>query len=138
MWRYYKLSPIIFCILIYVGLCVYYNMHMLFSRKHIWLNYYIQLTLSLVYFCIWAELRPWFLSLQWRTCPWAEYSDSTYIYRWLRFQDLWSVKKTMKLTFNPCGEFRGSLEGPVSQIHSPHLHAVATRIFSDLLSSGGK
>ena len=25
--------------------------------------------------CLWAELRPWFLSLQWRTCPWAEYYD---------------------------------------------------------------
>ena len=25
--------------------------------------------------CLWAELWPWFLSLQWTTCPWAEYSD---------------------------------------------------------------
>ena len=33
------------------------------------------------------------------------------------------IKKTlMELIFNPCGEFRWSPEGPVSQIHSPHLH----------------
>ena len=41
----------------------------------------------------------------------------------------------MELIFNPCGEFRWSLEGPVSQIHSPHLHAGASGIFSDLLMS---
>ena len=41
----------------------------------------------------------------------------------------------MELIFNPLGEFRRSPEGPVSQIHSPHLHAGAPRIFSDLLSS---
>ena len=35
----------------------------------------------------------------------------------------------------PCGEFRWSLEGPVSQIHSPHLHIGAPGIFSDLLRS---
>ena len=23
--------------------------------------------------CLWAELQPWCLSLQWRTCPWAEH-----------------------------------------------------------------
>ena len=36
---------------------------------------------------------------------------------------------------NPCGEFRWSPEGPVSQIHSPHLHIGALGIFSDLLRS---
>ena len=41
----------------------------------------------------------------------------------------------MKLIFSPCGEFRRSPEGPVSQIHSPHLHAGAPGIFSDLLRS---
>ena len=39
----------------------------------------------------------------------------------------------MKLIFNPCGEFRRSPEGPVSQIHSPLLHVGAHGIFSDLL-----
>ena len=39
----------------------------------------------------------------------------------------------MKLLFNPCGEFRGTPEGPVSQIHSPHLLVGAPGIFSDLL-----
>ena len=39
----------------------------------------------------------------------------------------------MELIFNPCGEFLRSLEGPVSQIHSPHLHVGAPGIFSDLL-----
>ena len=29
----------------------------------------------------------------------------------------------------PCGEFRWSPEGPVSQIHSPHLHVGAPGIF---------
>ena len=41
----------------------------------------------------------------------------------------------MKLIFNSCGEFRWSPEGPVSQIHSPHLHAGAPWIFSDLSTS---
>ena len=37
--------------------------------------------------------------------------------------------------FNPCGEFRWSPEGPVSQMHSPHLLVGAPGIFSDLLRS---
>ena len=40
-----------------------------------------------------------------------------------------------ELIFNPCGEFRWSPEGPVSQIHSPHLHDGAPGIFSYLLWS---
>ena len=39
----------------------------------------------------------------------------------------------MELLFNLCGEFRLSPEGPVSQVHSPHLHIGALGIFSDLL-----
>ena len=45
-----------------------------------------------------------------------------------------SSKTLMELIFNPGGEFRWSLEGPVSQIHSPHLLVGAPGIFSDLLS----
>ena len=45
---------------------------------------------------------------------------------------IWS-KILMKLIFNPCCEFRWSLEGPVNQILSPHLHVGALGIFSDLL-----
>ena len=45
-----------------------------------------------------------------------------------RISDL--VKTLMELIFNPCGEFRRNLEGPVSQIHSPHLHVGAPGIFS--------
>ena len=46
------------------------------------------------------------------------------------------VKKTLiELIFNPCGEFRLSPEGPVSQIHSPQLHVGAPGIFSKLLRS---
>ena len=45
---------------------------------------------------------------------------------------IWS-KTLMELIFNPCGEFRLSREGPVIQIHSPHLHVGAPGIFSDLL-----
>ena len=45
---------------------------------------------------------------------------------------IWS-KTLMELIFNPCGEFRRSPEGPVSEIHSPHLHVDAPGIFSDLL-----
>ena len=41
----------------------------------------------------------------------------------------------MELIFNPCGQFRRSPEGPVSQIHSPHLHVGAPGIFSGLLRS---
>ena len=44
---------------------------------------------------------------------------------------IWS-KTLMELIFNPYGEFRWSPEGPISQIHSPHFHIVATGIFSDL------
>ena len=52
----------------------------------------------------------------------------------LGFPDLWSGQKPwMELLFNPCGEFRWSPEGPVSQIHSPHFLVGAPWIFSDLL-----
>ena len=44
-------------------------------------------------------------------------------------------KTLMELIFNPRGEFRWSREGLVSQIHSPHIHAGAPVIFSDLLRS---
>ena len=55
---------------------------------------------------------------------------------WLGFPDLWSGKKTlMELIFNHCGEFWWSPEGPISQIHSPHLDAGAPGIFTDLLRS---
>ena len=47
---------------------------------------------------------------------------------------IWS-KTLIELIFNPCGEFRWSPEGPVSQIHSPHLHVRTPGIFSDLLRS---
>ena len=47
---------------------------------------------------------------------------------------IWS-KSLMELIFNPCGEFRWSPEGPVSQIHSPHVHVAAPGNFSDLLRS---
>ena len=47
---------------------------------------------------------------------------------------MWS-NLLMELIWNPCGEFRRSSEGPVSQIHSPHLHVGAPEIFSHLLRS---
>ena len=47
---------------------------------------------------------------------------------------IWS-KTLMQPIFNLSGEFRWSPECPVSQIHSPHLHAGAPDIFSDLLRS---
>ena len=47
---------------------------------------------------------------------------------------IWS-KTLLELIFSPCGEFQCSPEGPFSQIHSPHLHAGAPGIFSDLLRS---
>ena len=47
---------------------------------------------------------------------------------------IWS-KTLMELIFKPCGEFQWSLEGPVSQIHSPHLHEGVPGIFSDILRS---
>ena len=47
-----------------------------------------------------------------------------------RISDL--TKTLIELIFNPYGEFRWSPEGPVSQIHSPHLHIGAPGIFSDL------
>ena len=47
---------------------------------------------------------------------------------------IWS-KTLMELIFNLCGEFHLSPEGPISQIHSPHLHVDAPGIFSDPLRS---
>ena len=47
---------------------------------------------------------------------------------------IWSKTMTV-LILNRCGEFRLSLEGPVSQIHSSHLHAGALGAISDLLRS---
>ena len=47
---------------------------------------------------------------------------------------IWS-KTLMELIFNSCSEFRLSPEGPVSQIHCPHLHAGTTGFFSDLSRS---
>ena len=46
----------------------------------------------------------------------------------------WS-KILMELIFNLYGEFQLSPEGPVSQIHSPHLHDASPGIFSDVLRS---
>ena len=43
-----------------------------------------------------------------------------------------SLSLSLSLSFNPCGEFRWSPEGPVSQIHSRSLQAGAPGIFSDL------
>ena len=54
---------------------------------------------------------------------------------WFGFLDLWSVKNLTEQIFNSCREFRWSSEGPVSQIHSHHLHAGAHGIFSDFLRS---
>ena len=49
-----------------------------------------------------------------------------------RISDL--VKKNLKeLIFNLCGEFRWSPEGPVNQIHSPHLLVGAPGIFPDIV-----
>ena len=41
----------------------------------------------------------------------------------------------MELIFNPCGEFRLSLKGLVSQIHTSHFHVGTCGIFSYLLRS---
>ena len=46
-----------------------------------------------------------------------------------------SSKSLMELIFNPCGEFRWSPEGPVSQIHFSHFHVGDPGIFSYLLMS---
>ena len=48
-----------------------------------------------------------------------------------RISDL--VKNPDGTDSNPCGEFRWSPKGPVSQIHSPHLLVRAPGIFSDLV-----
>ena len=44
-------------------------------------------------------------------------------------------KTLMELIFNTCGEFRRSLEGPVNQIQSLHLHDGDPGIFPDLSRS---
>ena len=62
-----------------------------------------------------------------------------YCIRWRRVIGIsgslmWS-KTLMELIFNPYGEFQCSPEGPVRQMHSPHLHVGAPGIFSHLLRS---
>ena len=47
---------------------------------------------------------------------------------------IWS-KTLMEQIFNPSGEYRWSSEGPVSQMHSPHLRGGAPGIFWDFLRS---
>ena len=47
---------------------------------------------------------------------------------------IWS-KTLMQLIFNLCDKFQCSPEGPVGQIHSPHLHVGVPGIFLDLLTS---
>ena len=44
-------------------------------------------------------------------------------------------KNLMEIMLNPCGELHLSPEGPVSQIHSPHLHDGTPGIFSKSLRS---
>ena len=53
---------------------------------------------------------------------------------WISGSLIW-LKILMELIFNPCSEFQWSPEGPVSQIHSLHLHVGAPGIFTDLLRS---
>ena len=43
---------------------------------------------------------------------------------------IWSIT-LMELILNPCGEFRSSPKGPVSQIHSPRPYVDTPGIFSD-------
>ena len=59
-------------------------------------------------------------------CSWAV------IQKKFRISDL--SKNLIEFIFNLCGELRWSPEGPVSQIHSLHLHVGAPGIFSDLLT----
>ena len=53
---------------------------------------------------------------------------------WISGSLIWS-NSLMEMIFNPYVEFRRIPEGPVSQIHSSHLHVGAPEIFSDLLRS---
>ena len=50
-----------------------------------------------------------------------------------RISDL--IKNPNGTNINPCGEFRWSPEGLVSEINFPHIHVGAPGIFSDLLKS---
>ena len=87
--------------------------------------------------CLWAELQPWCLSFAVKDLPLRRTHDYIYIGRrviGISGSLFWS-ETLMELIFNPCGEFVWSTEGPVSQIHSPHLLVGAPGIFSDLLSS---
>ena len=91
------------------------------------------------------KLQPWFLSLRLKTClrqnQWTNPSSFACSEGHALGQNtqmmmmmIWS-DTLMELIFNPCGEFRWNPEGPVSQIHSPHLHVGAPGIFSELLKS---
>ena len=94
-----------------------------------------------------VKLQSWFLSLRWKTCLPQNCSlgcgacsegpalgQNTCYWIWGRRvigisgSLIWS-ETLMKLIFNPFGEFRWSLEGPVSQIHSTHLLVGAPGIF---------
>ena len=100
-----------------------------------------------------VKLQPWILSLRWKTClqqncslgfsacsEGPAFGQNTMMMIYIRGRRVIGISRTMiwsktlkELIFNPCGEFQWSLEGPVSQIHSPHLHVGAPGIFSDLL-----
>ena len=81
------------------------------------------------------SMRPWTYGFD-SASELVSYCISNRVEGWLRFPDLWSCQKIlMELIFNPCGEFRWSLEGPVSQMYSSHLHAGTPENFSGLLWS---
>ena len=89
---------------------------------------------------VWRKVRRRFLDINQQEIMRAyKEMKSLSLHRWRRMIGIsgsliWS-KTLMELIFNPCGEFRWSPEGPVSQIHFPHLHVGVRGIFSDLVRS---
>ena len=64
----------------------------------------------------------------------AYHLETFRVHKWYAYHSL-NIPALMELIFNPCGEFRWSPGGSLSQNHSPHLHVGAPGIFSDLLRS---
>ena len=83
-----------------------------------------------------VKRQPCFLSLQWKTCLRQTCSPGFCTCIGAKGdRDFWIFDLVTELIFNPFGEFRLNQDGPVRQIHSPHLHVGAHGILSHLLRS---
>ena len=81
----------------------------------------------------WAELQPWFLRLQWKTCPWTEHlllevsdENSNYLVCWQKIflygrgLNLLSSRANLHLSYNPAGRSHCTLQNHHGYIKHDH------------------